>query len=525
VEVIYSAIEGSVLVAALFAVIQLSLALVGSYLIVGFPLQEIMIKTAAIWILFPAVIATFALFLRHWRWLSWGMTLFTSALLTGLAFFLPMQGTFQWLFLKISLQDVALFFGREFILGESERMMLVLLYGSLAFWLVPIPFIRGARQFPAIGLGLVSIFTAVIAIRPFLFAALLIECAVLLCFPLLTPLGSQVNKGLLRWLSQVSLSLPCILYSGWALSRVELASTAPQIIIRAALLMGVGFIFLLGIFPFHSFLPMMLKSLPPYITTYVLFLYTTFVSLFGIALINQFTWLKESSSVHIIIAAVGSFMIMLSGLLGATQNHYGRLLSYVLLSEIGYSLLAIGVSFEVGLARVLYPANTAHLSLGYDGTILRRIKLIPNGFICRLSGRCCFICPVVIIRMFVSFFLNYWTSPLGCLSIPIVIVGNFKFQKYMDDTFRFYWRYFTSHSRFSHGLRTLLSSHCPFKGSLPRTNRHKNFPWIRHAGINWVRVSPSMDHSFLEQPNAHILSMILHPFLKYQINAFSKLML
>ncbi len=40
VEVIYSAIEGSVLVAALFAVIQLSLALVGSYLIVGFPLQE-----------------------------------------------------------------------------------------------------------------------------------------------------------------------------------------------------------------------------------------------------------------------------------------------------------------------------------------------------------------------------------------------------------------------------------------------------------------------------------------------------
>ncbi len=308
-----------------------------------------MIKTAAIWILFPAVIATFALFLRHWRWLSWGMTLFTSALLTGLAFFLPMQGTFQWLFLKISLQDVALFFGREFILGESERMMLVLLYGSLAFWLVPIPFIRGARQFPAIGLGLVSIFTAVIAIRPFLFAALLIECAVLLCFPLLTPLGSQVNKGLLRWLSQVSLSLPCILYSGWALSRVELASTAPQIIIRAALLMGVGFIFLLGIFPFHSFLPMMLKSLPPYITTYVLFLYTTFVSLFGIALINQFTWLKESSSVHIIIAAVGSFMIMLSGLLGATQNHYGRLLSYVLLSEIGYSLLAIGVSFEVGL--------------------------------------------------------------------------------------------------------------------------------------------------------------------------------
>jgi len=40
VEVIYAAIEGSVLVAALFTVIQLSLALAGSYLIVGYPLQE-----------------------------------------------------------------------------------------------------------------------------------------------------------------------------------------------------------------------------------------------------------------------------------------------------------------------------------------------------------------------------------------------------------------------------------------------------------------------------------------------------
>ena len=333
-----------------------------------------MINTAAIWILFPTLMTTLALLLRRWRWVSWGMTLFTAAVLTWLAFFMPMQGSFQLLFLKITLQDTALFFGREFVLGESERMMLALLDGSLAFWLVPIPLIRGTKQFPALGLGLVSIFTAVIAIRPFLFAALLIECAVLLCFPLLIPIGSQANRGLLRWLSQVSLSLPCILYSGWALSRVELASTAPQMIIRAALLMGVGFIFLLGVFPFHSFLPMMLTSLPPYITTYVLFLYTTFVSLFGIALINQFPWLKESPAVHIIIAAVGSFMIMLSGLLGSTQNHYGRLLSYVLLSEIGYSLLAIGVSFEVGLGAFYTLLIPRILALGMMALSLEELK-------------------------------------------------------------------------------------------------------------------------------------------------------
>ncbi len=145
-------------------------------------------------------------------------------------------------------------------------------------------------------------------------------------------------------------------------------------VVRAAVLMGIGFVFLLGIFPFHSFLPMMLKSLPPYITTYVLFLHTTFVSFFGVALLNQYAWLKESLTVYIILAAVGSMMILLAGILGALQKHYGRLLSYIILTENGYSLLAIGVSFEVGLGHFYTLIIPRVLALGMMALSLEALK-------------------------------------------------------------------------------------------------------------------------------------------------------
>jgi len=333
-----------------------------------------MMNTSTLWIIFPSLMAMVLLILRRWMKITWIVSLITAVLLTLFTFVLPFSGGMQIFHWSFTIQDRFPFFGRELVLGEAERMTLTMLYGGLALWLVPLPLIKERRLFPGISLGLVALLTTIIAIKPFLFASMLIELSVLLCMPILAVAGQPVNKGVLRFLSMVTLSVPCILYAGWIMSRVEVSATQPEMITRAAVLMGIGFVFLLGIFPFHSWLPMMLNDLPPYITTFIIFLHTTIVCLFGIGLINNYVWLKESPLVHIVIVVVGALIVFIAGLLALSQMQFGRILGYVIMAENGYSLIAIGLSFEIGLSAFYALLIPRVLALGLYAFSLNELK-------------------------------------------------------------------------------------------------------------------------------------------------------
>ena len=154
--------------------------------------------------------------------------------------------------------------GRSLVLGPADLSLLALIYGSAVVWFAAASVTKTARRLNSLGLAIVALLVAALAVEPFLYAALLIEMAVLLSIPLLSAPEKSPGKGLVRFLIFQTLAMPFILFSGWLLAGVDANPGDLGLVQQAAILIGLGFTFLLAIFPFHSWIPLFNGKIVPH---------------------------------------------------------------------------------------------------------------------------------------------------------------------------------------------------------------------------------------------------------------------
>jgi NADH-quinone oxidoreductase subunit N len=327
-----------------------------------------------VWILFPGFIAVILFTIQRWERLVIALgTVFTAGLALT-AWLLPAKELFFIGSLTIRLANTWSLLGRRFILGPSERPAIIVLYMAAAFWFGATYMARPGRWFVPLGLFLVALLTAAIAVAPFLYAALLIEMAVLVSVPLLIPLDKTIKRGVLRYLTYQSLGMPFILFTGWMLSGVEAIPTDPALIIRVTVLFGLGFAFLLGIFPFHTWIPMLAEESHPYSTAFVLLLLQGAILFLGLRFLDNYSWLRTSGNVYSWLRWVGTSMVVLSGVWAIFQRNLGRLFGYAVMFEIGISLVTISLG-EQGVS----VSDTVSTN-GFSGTLgIFYAALLPRG--------------------------------------------------------------------------------------------------------------------------------------------------
>ena len=66
-----------------------------------------------------------------------------------------------------------------------------------------------------LGLAVVGLLVSTLAVEPFLYGALLIEVAVIVCVLMLAPPGETPGQGVLRFLIFQTLGIPFILFTGF----------------------------------------------------------------------------------------------------------------------------------------------------------------------------------------------------------------------------------------------------------------------------------------------------------------------
>jgi len=295
-----------------------------------------------IWILIPFAVGFLTLFFLHQRFsplIGGGV----SMILALVAIIFPIDTALLLGTVSIKISSSVQFFGRSFALSTADGPLIAIIYCLAALWFFGTEASGSANRFVSLGLMIVALLTASIAVEPFLFAALLLDMAAMLVIPLLVPLYQKPGRGVVRFLIYQTLAMPFILFSGWMLAGVEASPGAVGATVQSGTILGLGFAFLLGVFPLYNWIPMLMEETSPYVTGFLLWALPTFTIIFALGFLDRYTWLRTSPQLSNTLQFAGVLMVASGGLFASQQKHIGRIMGYAAITETGLLVLAIGL--------------------------------------------------------------------------------------------------------------------------------------------------------------------------------------
>jgi formate hydrogenlyase subunit 3/multisubunit Na+/H+ antiporter MnhD subunit len=317
-----------------------------------------------IWIIAPAGIAVLLFLITNKRALSLIGGSF-AILLALTAQFLPIEEAIRLGALSIKIDSSLTILGRVLLIKPTEGSLLALIYGAAALWFFGAEAAKSPPRIIPIGLIITSLMVASIAVEPFLFAALFIETAVLLSIPMLTSIYRPPGRGVVRFLIYQTLAMPCILLAGWLLAGVESSPGDLALAAQSASMLGLGFAFLLAIFPLYNWIPLLLEETPPFVVGFLLWILPTTTLIFGMGFLDRYSWLRSSSQLTTALQSAGLLMVVTGGLWAAFQHHLGRIMAYGSVAETGLSLIALSLDSRLGIPILflLIPARALGLAV------------------------------------------------------------------------------------------------------------------------------------------------------------------
>ena len=301
-----------------------------------------------IWIIAPAALAILLLFIPSQRVLSiLGGTM--AVALALIAQFVPIETAMQVGSFSLKIDSTLSILGRALIILPNEGPLLALIYGAASLWLFGAEASNTAPRIVPLGLMIIALMVASIAVQPFLFAALFIEMAILLSIPLVTSIYSPPGRGVMRFLIYQTLAMPFILLAGWLLVGVETSPGDLALAAQSATMLGLGFAFLLAIFPLYNWVPMLVEETSPFIAGFLFWLLPTITIIFGAGFLDRYSWLRSSPDLIIALRFTGLLMIVTGGLFAAFQRNLGRIMAYGSIAETGFSILALSLDSRLGI--------------------------------------------------------------------------------------------------------------------------------------------------------------------------------
>ena len=317
-----------------------------------------------IWIIAPAFAAILLFSIRNQRALSILGGLLT-VMLALTAQFIPIEEALRFGTYSFKIDSSLDVLGRSLRILPAEGSLLAVIYGATALWFFGAEASGTATRIVPYGLLITTLLVASIAVEPFLFAALFIELAILLAIPLLASIHKPPGRGVVRFLIYQTLAMPFILLSGWLLAGVEASPGDITLATQSASMLGLGFAFLLAIFPFYNWIPMLMEEAPPFIVGFLLWILPTITIIFGAGFLDRYSWLRSSPQLTIALQYAGLLMIVTGGLWAATQRHLGRIMAYTSIAETGFFILALSLNPRLGIPILflLIPARALELAV------------------------------------------------------------------------------------------------------------------------------------------------------------------
>ncbi len=313
-----------------------------------------MIAGLLLFLALPLVLAGLVYALRRWATLSSLLSIGTTLALGIIIVVLPLGRTVQLWDRQIVMGGTLSFLGRELVLEDADRLAIGLLYLTAAgIFALAWPTSPRSMLLP-VGLGLLSLLSGCLLIRPLIYAVLLAEVAVALSIFALQPEEQGPTRGALQYVSFSLLALPGLLLAHWLMGRYALTPDNTALLDTSAVLIALSFALLLGSVPFHMWVPSAVSQSEPLAGAFILTVNNAAVWFLLLTFLETYPDLSAYPGFSSLVSLAGLAMIVAGGLFAASQRRLGRLVGYGALADTGVALVALGMTSERGLTLALF---------------------------------------------------------------------------------------------------------------------------------------------------------------------------
>lgn len=303
-----------------------------------------------LWVFVPLAAGLLLMLLSSLQWIMKLTALLICFLLGSIALLIPINSMIIFgSQTSLVFTDSMSILGRQLILSRNQQPLLICLFLLAAFWILASLTVRTHRfQIPVLMMQ-TGLSIGMIAVRPLSFSIYFILLLTILPMPILWTQRELDGSGLMRTMFSQILGVTFLGIGFWLMDAVSLNTADTMLIQRTVLMMLIGFIFLLGIFPFHNWLVMLIMHYSSFSVGFTVSLQQFSVFYLLLKILNEYSWIRTYSELYSGMVAIGLVMLLFGGLMALFSALPKRLFAALVLAENGISLVAVGMKNERGL--------------------------------------------------------------------------------------------------------------------------------------------------------------------------------
>ena len=292
-----------------------------------------------IWIFIPILGGTVLYILQKNRLLVNILGIFITVNLVLTAWAIPIRNISAPEFLPISLNPVFQISNFQFVIRNSDRVTMMVIFALTVFMMIGSIASGSQRRSVPIFMLADAFLVAAFSFQPTSYGILFFIPIVFLFTFVLSPPGDEISTGLLKFIAfQIIGITAMILAAGIMLNDPHILENEVSID-TVTMLCLLGFIFLFSVFPVFTWIIKTTETQDIYITSYVLIMIFGGYVLYFTQFNNQYGWLFSSSNITALIRVAGMAMVITSGIWILFERNAGRLFGYGAVIAMGNTLL------------------------------------------------------------------------------------------------------------------------------------------------------------------------------------------
>ncbi len=327
--------------------------------------------TPALLVTIPILAAAIAYTIRRWSVATIIVGCLTLLLLVVAVFATDSVGGSQQMAIDSFWRNSWGLFGRTLILTDQIRTALLVVYtGFGLLFLLSTTFPQDSIFVP-VSLGVLAPLAGLLMVQPSTLGVAMLLSAAGLMAVLIQGERTDSTAAAIRYLALVAIAVPLLLIAGWMTSVGQLRFLSATII-----LLSISILILLVAFPFLFWVPEAVDDSGSLVPVIVFGLVTLLVAVFIVTLLVVNPVIYANAQFLSILRVSGTVTIFIAGILVLTTRTAGRLLSYLLLLDVGATVIALSNGGRTALETLLLFILLRSVSLLLAGAGLDRIRKI-----------------------------------------------------------------------------------------------------------------------------------------------------